>query len=87
MVFDLVIGDGKLLQPDKVHVKPFAVGTAGGIVFLALLIRDQLLFYGIDKQHPAGLKSALLHDFLSRNVEDSDLRGQDEHIVVGYVIS
>ena len=77
----------KLVKPHEILVEPLAVGLSRGVIFLALLVGYNALVCGIHKEHFTGLKAAFLYDMLGGNVENAHLRGQNKHIIVGYIVS
>ena len=84
---DLVIGDRKLVQMQQISVQPFPVGPPVGIVGLALLVGDDPLLLSVDQQDPAGLQAGLFYNTGCRNIQDADLGGQDEPVVIRDVIA
>ena len=84
---NLVIGNGKLVQMQQISVQPFPVGLPAGIVGLALLIGDDPLLPGVDQEDPPGLQAGFFYNAGSRNIQDADLRGQYEPVVIRDVIA
>ena len=84
---DLVIGDRKLVQMQQISVQPFPVGPPVGIVGLALLVGDDPLLLSVDQQDPAGLQAGFFYNTGCRNIQDADLGGQDEAVVIRDVIA
>ena len=56
MLRNLLIGDLQIFQIKKMLIQPLAVGTAAGIIFLALLIGNDPLLDRVDQQNAARLK-------------------------------
>ena len=81
-----VVGHLQVGQVDQVAVQPFAVGLAGGVALLELLVPDDAPFFGIHQQHPPRLEPGFLHDALRREIQHPHLGGEDELIVVRHVI-
>ena len=84
---DLPVRDLQILDVEEVPVEPLTVRLTCRIGLLALLVRDDALCLRVDEQHTARLKTGLLHDVLRVDVEDADLGGQDQSVVVGDVVS
>ena len=84
---DLVVGDRKLVQMQEVPVQPLAVGHPASIVGLALLVGADPLLLRVDQEDPSGLQAGFFYDMSRRNIQDPDLGGQDETIVIGDVIA
>ena len=84
---DLPVRDLQILDVEEVPVEPLTVRLTCRIGLLALLVRDDALRLRVDEQHTARLESGLLHDMLRVDVEDADLGGQDQSVVVGDVVS
>ena len=56
MLRNLLIGNLQIFQIEKMLIQPLAVGTAAGIILLALLIGNDPLLDRIDQQNAARLK-------------------------------
>ena len=64
-------------------MQPVLVGVLGGQGALDLLVGDDPPGGGVDEEHPARLQPALGDDVGRRDVEDADLAGQDDQVVLG----
>ena len=53
----LAVRDREVIQMHQVRVDPLPVGMGGGVVLLALLIRDDALPLRVDEQHSSGHES------------------------------
>ena len=81
-----VVGDGQVPQPHQVPVQPLAVGRAGGVPLLDLVVPDDPAGRGVHQQHLARLQPGLAHDALRRDVQHPHLGGEDELVVAGDVV-
>ena len=84
---NLVIGDGKFIQMQQISVQPLPVGLPEGVVGLTFLIGDDPLLPGVDQEDPPGLQAGFFYNAGSRNIQDADLRGQYEPVVIRDVIA
>ena len=78
----LVVRDRQILKVHEILVEPLAVGALRGIVVLELGVVDQALLPGVQKEHPPGTETGLLHHVLRRNVQHADLGGEDQIVVL-----
>ena len=77
----------QIFQFDQVVFQPFAIGmlfSQGGFDFL---VRNDAPFLRIDEEDAAGLEAAFMRDALGLDVEDADLGGHDNEVVLGHVIT
>ena len=81
------VRDGKSGQMQQVAVQPLTVRLASCIKALALLVRNDLFLLRIHKKDAARLQARLLHDMLRCNVENTDLRGQNQTVVICDVVA
>ena len=79
------VGDGQVLEINKVGVQPLAVGLAGGAAALDLPVLQQPPLAQVRQQHLAGLEPGLFHDGLRRQVQHAHLRGQNQPVAVGEI--
>ena len=86
MVFHLFVGNRKLFETDKIHIEPFPIGTAGGVKAFTFVVGNKLFLKRIDKKHFSGLKAALFYDMLRRDIQYTDLGGENKHIVVSDIV-
>ena len=84
---DFLVRNGEIRKLLEMHVEPLPVGRLSGIVLLELLIRDKTTFLRIDQEHFARLQAGFFHDFRLVEVEDADLRRENEHIILRDVIA
>ena len=84
---DILVRDLQILQLDQVPVKPFSVRFLVRIFFFQFLVPDHSSGNCIYEEHLAGMNS-LFHQDLSRiDIQDSDLGGEDQVIIIRDVIS
>ena len=83
---DLRIWDGKIVQLHQILVQPLAVGLAGGVVFLDLVIVQHLPLLRIDQEHPAGTQTVLLHDMGLVQIQHAHFGSQDQPVVVHEIV-
>ena len=83
----LDVGDLQALELDQIAVDPLAVGLAAGVVFLQLLVIDDLALDGIHQQHLAGAQAVFLLDVGGVAGEDAHLRRKDHPAVLGDVVA
>ena len=83
----LVRGGGQVLEPHHVRFEPLAVGVLAGRLFLDLLVVDDPPFLRVDEEHAARLEPLFADDPVGGNVEDADLGGEDDHVVLGDVVA
>ena len=74
---------GQLRQVHEAGVQPVVVGVLGGEGALDLLVGDDPPGGGVDEEHPARLQPALGDDVGGGDVEDADLAGEDDQVVLG----
>ena len=74
---------GQLTKPDLCLVEPLLVRMGGCQIRFELLVADDATLLEVDQQHLARLQAPLLDDALFGNVQDSDLGGHDDQILVG----
>ena len=77
----------ELLEADLVGRQPVRVGMLGRQLGLDLLVLDEATLRRVDEEHASGLQSALAHDALGRDVEDTHLAGQHDQPVVGHPVA
>ena len=63
-------------------IDPLAVRLSAGVVLFQLVIVNHTSFYGIYQQHLARMKTFLDHNLFRRNRQYTDLRGENQCIVV-----
>ena len=79
-----MLAAGQIAHLDRVAFHPLAVRVLGGEGLLDLFIGDDAAFGGVDQEHLAGLKTALGHDVLLRDLrQNAGLGGQHDVAVVG----
>ena len=83
---DLRIWDGQIVQLHQILVQPLAVGLAGGVVFLDLVIVQHLPLLRIDQEHPAGTQTVLLHDMGLVQIQHAHFGSQDQPVVVHEIV-
>ena len=84
---DLLVRNGKLREMDQMSVQPFAVRMASRIIFLALLVGNDPLLLRIHKEQFSGFEPRLFDDMLRIDIENADLRGEDQLPVVRHIVS
>ena len=77
-----LIRNPQILQADHMGIDPLAVRLSAGIVLFQLFIIDHTPFQGVDQQHLARMKAFLDHNLLRRNRQHTDLRGENQGIVI-----
>ncbi len=87
MLRNLLIGNRQLIQMQQLPIQPLTVGLTAGIKFLTLLIRDDALLLGIHQQHLARCETALCHNMLCRNIQNTYLRGENQPLIIGDVVA
>ena len=85
--FDGLIGQRQVAELHQMLVQPFAIGLAGGVVALELVVVDDAAGAGVHQQHPARRQAGLYGDLLRRDVQHTHLGGQDQIIVVGDIVA
>ncbi len=83
MAVDDVLAVGQRLELDQAGVQPFLVRLGSGELGLDLLVVDHAVLHEVDEEHPAGLQAATADDPGRVDVENADLAGQDDEVVVG----
>ena len=80
-------GRRQLGEGDLPLRQPLRVGPLGADAGLDLVVRDDAALLEGRDEHPARPEPALADDLLRGHVEDSRLRGHDEHVVVGQAVA
>ncbi len=68
-------------------VEPAPVGVLGGEARLDLVVVDDPPLLRVDQEHTPWLEPAFANDLLRRDVEDTDLAGQNDESVVGHPVT
>ena len=85
--FDGLVGQRQVGQLHQMLVQPLAVGLAGGVVALELVVVDHAAGLRVHQQHAARGQAGLDGDLLRRNVQHAHLGGEDEVVVVGDIVA
>ena len=80
-------GHGQVADVDAVLFEPLAVGPGVDDLVLEFLVRDDAALLEVDEEHPARFEPALEADLLGGDVNDADLAGHDDAVVLGDVVT
>ena len=73
----------QVVEVDEVAVEPLLVRALRAQARLQLVVADDAALCRVDEEDATGLQAPLLDDRRLRNVDDADLGGHDDQVVVG----
>ena len=82
-----LVGDLQIFELHQVAVQPLAVGLSGSVSFLQRLVVHDLAFYRIHQKHFSGMQALFHENLRGIDIQHAHLRGQDQGIVCGDVIT
>ena len=82
-----MVGNAQIREVDQILIQPLPVGLARGIGLLERLIPDDPPGPGVHQQHPPGLQTGLFHDTVCRDIQHPHLRGENQAVVRGHIVS
>ena len=84
---DLSIRDRKVIQMQKASVKPFSIRLCMCIGCLAVLIGNDLVLFGIYQKDPARLKPCFFDNVILRDIQNTNLRCEDQPVVIRNIVT
>ena len=75
------------IQFNKIFVQPFAIGLFGSYFMFDLVVADDAACYSIDDQHPARPQTVFFDNGRRIQIDDADLGGQNDRIILSNVIA